>query len=247
MKSNNLVAHRGYPARYPENTLIGYQAAVAAGARYIETDILLTADKVPVLFHDRTMQRLCNHDGAIHQYTADELSQFKASDFDHFGYRYAQNPITRLDELVVWLNKQPTVTAFIEIKRVVVEQLGAEHAIPVILDSLQPAARQCIVISYSMRALAMVRKLGWTQIGAVVDDWKGHQHPTVKKLEPKYFFCDHETLPRFGRLEIPNTRIVVYETVDPVLASKLMARGVDLVETFAIKEMIAALSDKRLA
>ena len=242
MNPNNLVAHRGYPAKYPENTLIGYQAAVDAGAHYIETDILLTADSVPVLFHDRTMQRLCNHDGAINQYTIDELSQFKASEYDRFGYRYAQNPITRLDELIEWLQQYPAVTAFIEIKRAVIEQLGAELAVPVILDCLQPAARQCIVISYSMRALAMCRKLGWTQIGAVVDEWKGHQHPTVQKLEPGYFFCDHETLPRFGKLVIPGTRIAVYETVDPDRARKLMARGVDLVETFAIKEMIAALS-----
>lgn len=243
MSANNLVAHRGYPAQYPENTLIGYQAAVEAGALFIETDIQLTTDNVPVLFHDRTMQRLCNHDAAIYQYTADELIRFKASEFDRFGYCFAQNPITRLDELMTWLQTKPAVTAFIEIKRAVIEQLGADQAVPVILDCLQPAAGQCVVISYSMPALAMARKLGWSRIGAVVDDWKGHQQPTVNELEPEYFFCDYETLPRYGKLEIANTQIAVYETVDPDLARKLMARGVDLVETFAIKEMIAALTD----
>lgn len=241
MLSNRLVAHRGYPERLPENTLIGYQVAAGTGARFIETDVMLTADMVPVLFHDRTMQRLCNHEGTIGQYTIDELAAFKAMDYERFGYRFAQTPITRLDELVSWLQKQPVITAFIEIKRSVIEQFGAERAVPVILEALKPAARQCVVISYSMRALAMTRKLAWPRIGAVVDDWRGHRHPTVQKLKPEYFFCDYKTLPRFGRIALTGTRTAVYETADPVLAKKLMARGIDLVETFAIREMIGAL------
>lgn len=242
MSGTRLVAHRGYPEQYPENTLIGYKAAAEAGARYIETDVMLTADKVPVLFHDRTMKRLCNHEGTISQYSINELAAYKAMDFDRFGYRFAQNPVTRLHELVTWLHTQPTITAFIEIKRSVIEHFGAEQAVPVILDALEPAARQCIVISYSMRALAMSRKLGWPRIGAVVDNWKGHKHPIIQKLKPEFFFCDHETLPQFGKLLIPDTSIAVYETVDPALARKLMQRGVQLVETFAIREMIQALN-----
>ena len=50
-----LVAHRGYALHYPENTLIGIEAAIRAGARYVEVDVQLSADKVPVLFHDRTL------------------------------------------------------------------------------------------------------------------------------------------------------------------------------------------------
>ena len=39
-----LIAHRGYPAHYPENTLIGLEAAIKAGAERIEFDIQLSAD-----------------------------------------------------------------------------------------------------------------------------------------------------------------------------------------------------------
>ena len=49
MRIPELVAHRGYPQHYPENTLIGIEAAITAGARFIDVDVQLSADRVPVL------------------------------------------------------------------------------------------------------------------------------------------------------------------------------------------------------
>lgn len=224
--------------------MIGYQAAVAAGARFVELDVQLSADKVPVLFHDRNMLRLCGHNGKIGDYTIARLSQFRTGYFDRFGYRYAQNPITRLDEFVTWLRKQTAVTAFVEIKRNSLEQFGIDVVVSNIIETIRPAERQCVLISYSLDALAHARKLGWNQVGAVIDDWKGHNLSAVKSLKPQYFFCDYETLPRFGQLGIPGIRTAVYETVDPQLATQLMDRGIDLVETFAIRDMIYSLSSQ---
>jgi glycerophosphoryl diester phosphodiesterase len=45
------IAHRGYKAEYPENTMDAFRAAVAIGAHAIETDLHLTKDKVVVLSH----------------------------------------------------------------------------------------------------------------------------------------------------------------------------------------------------
>ncbi|MDH5631684.1 MAG: glycerophosphodiester phosphodiesterase family protein [Gammaproteobacteria bacterium] len=242
MRQNRLVAHRGYPNAFPENTLIGYQAAVAAGARFVELDVQLSADRIPVLFHDRDMLRLCGHDGKIGDYTIARLSQFKAGYFDRFGYRYAQNPITRLDEFVSWLRKQPALTAFVEIKRISLEQFGVDTVVKTIIDVIQPAERQCVLISYSLDALAHARKLGWSQVGAVIDDWKGHESAAVRSLAPQYFFCDYATLPRFGKLIIPGIKTAVYETTDTQLAIRLMDRGIDLVETFEIRDMVDTVS-----
>ena len=51
-----VLAHRGYHAELPENTLAAFDAAVNVGADGIETDIRVTHDGVPVLFHDPTIQ-----------------------------------------------------------------------------------------------------------------------------------------------------------------------------------------------
>lgn len=50
-----VIAHRGYHAVVPENTLEAFEAAVMAGASGIETDVRISRDGVPVLIHDRVM------------------------------------------------------------------------------------------------------------------------------------------------------------------------------------------------
>ncbi|KIW03511.1 hypothetical protein, variant [Verruconis gallopava] len=51
------IAHRGYKAAYPENTMVSFVGAVEAGAHALETDIHLTRDDVVVLSHDPTLKR----------------------------------------------------------------------------------------------------------------------------------------------------------------------------------------------
>jgi glycerophosphoryl diester phosphodiesterase len=48
-----VIAHRGYHAAVPENTLAAFEAAVTVGASGIETDVRISRDGVPVLIHDR--------------------------------------------------------------------------------------------------------------------------------------------------------------------------------------------------
>lgn len=45
------IAHRGYKAKYPENTMRSFRGAVEVGTHAIETDIHLTKDGVVVLSH----------------------------------------------------------------------------------------------------------------------------------------------------------------------------------------------------
>lgn len=50
-----ILAHRGYHATAPENTLEAFEAAIMAGVNGIETDVRMSRDGVPVLVHDRVM------------------------------------------------------------------------------------------------------------------------------------------------------------------------------------------------
>ena len=52
------VAHRGYSEKYPENTRLSYEAAIAAGAHIVETDARLTADGQVVSCHDPDLKRI---------------------------------------------------------------------------------------------------------------------------------------------------------------------------------------------
>ncbi|NGO68130.1 glycerophosphodiester phosphodiesterase [Streptomyces boncukensis] len=68
------VAHRGAPYAARENTLASFRAAVAAGADAVELDVRLTRDGVPVVLHDRTLERLWGHDVPLARLTAEQLA-----------------------------------------------------------------------------------------------------------------------------------------------------------------------------
>ncbi len=240
MRVPELVAHRGYPLHYPENTLVGIEAALAAGAHFVEVDVQLTADRVPVLFHDRNMDRLCRVPGAIHEFTRDQLRQRHVLEFDRFGYKFAQNPITLLAELAGLLARNPQATAFIEIKRIAVERFGVATVLERVLTALAPVTAQCVLISYNMPVLLAAREQGYRRVGAILERWHHRRNPDVRAIHPDYLFCDAADLPRFGDLGQDGAGVVVYEVTDPQLALKLARRGVGYIETFAIGEMLAA-------
>ena len=68
-------AHRGASEYYPENTLMAFCAGLDMGANGIETDVHITRDGVLVLFHDDTLARVTGAEGAVGDYTYEELQR----------------------------------------------------------------------------------------------------------------------------------------------------------------------------
>ncbi|MER6651270.1 glycerophosphodiester phosphodiesterase [Streptomyces sp. NPDC000971] len=69
------VAHRGDPYRARENTLPSIRSAVDRGADAVEIDVRVTRDRVPVLLHDSTLQRLWGHDVRLDRLDHRELAE----------------------------------------------------------------------------------------------------------------------------------------------------------------------------
>lgn len=70
-----IIAHRGASGHYPENSLISFLGAVELGATCVEMDIQPTSDKQLVLFHDRTLERICGITKMIPEMTLNEIQQ----------------------------------------------------------------------------------------------------------------------------------------------------------------------------
>jgi glycerophosphoryl diester phosphodiesterase len=70
-----VVAHRGMTDNAPENTIPAFQKAIELGADAVEFDVRLTKDGVPVLFHYFYLHVLTNLEGAIFNYTYQQLCQ----------------------------------------------------------------------------------------------------------------------------------------------------------------------------
>jgi glycerophosphoryl diester phosphodiesterase len=84
-------AHRGFAPDGAENTLRAFRAAYELGFRQLETDLRLTADGVPVLFHDPVLDRLTNQTGPLRHRTWAELAELRVA---------GAEPIARLTDLL---------------------------------------------------------------------------------------------------------------------------------------------------
>lgn len=89
-----LYAHRGLhdnETQAPENSMKAFEKAVEAGYG-IELDIQLSKDKIPVVFHDSTLKRVCGAEGKVMDYTYEELQQFRLC--------HSQERIPRFEEVL---------------------------------------------------------------------------------------------------------------------------------------------------
>jgi glycerophosphoryl diester phosphodiesterase len=98
MPALHRVAHRGYSAVAPENTLPALAAGVLAGATFIEFDVRTSADGVPVVIHDRTVDRTTDGTGAVWELTFDQIRALDAGSW--FSPAYAGLTVPLLGEVL---------------------------------------------------------------------------------------------------------------------------------------------------
>lgn len=242
MLQDRLVAHRGYQRKYPENTLLAYREAIAAGARAIETDVLLSADLQPTLYHDATLTRVSGRRGRVDQLTLAQLQMLPAHEPKRFGATFVDNHITPLTALVELLAAHPGITAYIEIKHEALTFAGTEQCYRIIADCLAPVAPQCVLISFAFDVVAHARAQGWQRNGLVLERWSDHRSSAVAAIAPEVMFCNHRKVPARADLNQIVPEVVLYEIDCPETAIHWFRRGVDKVETFDIAGMIQALA-----
>ncbi len=94
------IAHRGAGKLAPENTLAAFRLGAAHGYRMFECDAKLSADGVPFLLHDATLERTTNGRGIAGQQPWHDLSQLDAGGWHSRGH--AGEPLPTLEALARW-------------------------------------------------------------------------------------------------------------------------------------------------
>ena len=74
-----IIGHRGARALAPENTLLAVRTGMQC-ADFVEVDVRLSADGVPVIMHDETVNRTTNGTGPVHGYTLHDLKLLNAGE-----------------------------------------------------------------------------------------------------------------------------------------------------------------------
>lgn len=140
------LAHRGGAREAPENSLRAFRRAVSLGYRYIETDIRATADGVPVVFHDESLQRVTDRVGRIRELPFKEVRKARVGQAE------------RIHSLQQVLDQFPDTRFNIDIKE--------DNAVGPVLDLLGKSDyldRVCVA-SFSWARLRTVR----AQFGSAV-------------------------------------------------------------------------------
>jgi glycerophosphoryl diester phosphodiesterase len=109
----HVCGHRGYSLHYPENTLVAFDAARAAGATSIEIDVVLTKDGEPIVLHDLSVDRTTDGHGFAADLSLAEINGLDAG--GRFDPRFAGTKIPTLRNALEWAKQTGTVVV-LEIK-----------------------------------------------------------------------------------------------------------------------------------
>jgi glycerophosphoryl diester phosphodiesterase len=241
-----IIAHRGNAAEFPENTLQSLSSAVELGVKHIEFDVQLTADKVPVVFHDADLERVADRPDCVHDLTWAQLAEVPVGEIKRFGRRFAFTYPPSLAQVVDSLLGWQGVTAFVEVKRASLRRFGREAVLRRMAEVLKPALSRCVLISFDLPSLKVLRLMTGARIGWVISEYTDAARDEAATLAPEFLFANLERLPEgLEPLWHGPWAWALYEVRDVKTARECQARGARYVETMAVRGLLNGYEESR--
>lgn len=237
-----LVAHRGLPECYPENSLAGIEAALQAGAKFIEVDIQFSSDRIPFLYHDENMSRMSGTDQSILECTSEVLNTLSISYPESSASVDKTESIPTLQQLVQLIAAWPDCQFFLELKRQSIERHGVNACVRKILSTIKKVRTSCIPISFHAGATREFQKSVDIRVGWVIREWDEHHHELALSLSPDFLFCNVKKLPADqSELWRGPWQWVLYTVNEFQQLQALSEAGFTLIETNLFDELQAQL------
>ena len=235
----SLVAHRGQPMAFPENSLAGFIHALEAGASYVETDVQITSDGVPVLSHDANLLKVTGKQIIVGDHPWSLISDIGAGYEERFGSRFSDYRIASLKDFVKLMQSWPDVTCFIELKEACLQNFGLK-AVDLVLENIAAIRSQAVLISYDHDALSYAREsdpslpLGW-----VLPDWNEDNRSLAQQLKPEFLFVDDKFCPDDQSDIWPGRwQWVAYTINETRRVDHYAGLGIEIIETDRYTEII---------
>lgn len=235
-----IIAHRCGGALAPENTLAGLQVAARLGIRAVEFDVMLSADGVPLLIHDETLERTSNGCGAVAEWTYARLCQLDVGARHHpafAGERLADftQALQQCQALGLAVNVEikPAAGHEQQTGRIVAE---SAHAFQQTCVSAGRRSVPLLFSSFSAEALEAAR------VAVKLDDWPDRPparaflfeevpacwQGRLQELDCRFVHCDAQHLQagRLAEILAAGVSVACYTVNDPARAEALFAAGV---------------------
>lgn len=235
-----VIGHRGAARRAPENTLTGLRKAHALGARWVEFDVMLTADRVPVLIHDETLARTTDGRGEVADCPAADIARLDAGSW--FAPEFTGERVPTLEQAVVLLLSLG-LSANVEIKPASGHATETAEVVAGHLRRLWPEDGPGLLLSsFARPALAAAKNVApelprGLLAESLPEDWEA----AVGELGCATLHLNHVRLDPEGvrALAAAGVPLLLYTVNDPVRANAMLAAGAAAIITDVPDLMLA--------
>ncbi|MDF2535012.1 MAG: glycerophosphodiester phosphodiesterase [Bacillales bacterium] len=149
-----IFAHRGYKAKYPENSMLAFIKALEVGADGIELDVHLTKDDELIVIHDEKLDRTTHTNGYVRDFT---LLEIKKAHQSKWPFKKKLEPIPTLKEVLEWI-KHTNLFLNIEIKNNKIQYKDIEQKVVYLIRKYKMEQR-VILSSFNHCSLALCHEI----------------------------------------------------------------------------------------
>lgn len=227
-----VMAHRGLSSQAPENTLAAFSKAIEFGCTWIELDVQLTVDGIPVVFHDETLERCTSGSGKVTAMTCAQIRRFSAGEW--FSAAFHNEMVPTLEE-VLTLVLAHSIKVNIELKPYPGDDVIALcQAVTEVIHRVGIASEQVLVSSFNVSALQTLhRLLPECQRGLLWQEMPDNAFTLLNMLEAYSVHCDYRYLSEEQAVRIKNQgyQLYCYTPNDPTEVQAHWQWGVDMMIT----------------
>lgn len=224
------IAHRGASAYFPENTIIAFKGAIAMKAPMIELDVMLSKDKVPVVFHDAALDVHTNGRGLVSSFLLKELKKLDAGSW--FGPEFSGELIPTLAEVLAFTAGKVALNIEIKTEAVTDELRGGIEEKCLELVKEYEMQNHVLFSSFDYRAIVHLKKLSPAMPVALLYEKsqsdKKMPHELVRQYKADAFNCSYRqfTKKRMADLKKYQIPTFVYTVDKESRMRKLLDAGV---------------------
>ena len=238
-----IIGHRGAASYAPENTLVSLREARRLGATWVEFDVKLSADGVPILMHDESLKRTTGLDRDAGATPWAEIRRLDAGGWK--AASFAGEPVPSFEATIACL-AQEGLGANVEIKPSPGREAATAVAAVEMLRRAWPARLPLpLLSSFKYKALAAARDAASefpraVLIDELTDAWQERAEALAAvgvntngaKLDPA----------RAAEIKAAGYLLGVYTINDGAMANRLLDMGVDCIITDAPDVIAATIS-----
>ena len=227
MKWPKLIAHRGASAFAPENTLIAFKMAKEQGCDWIECDVTLTQDGVPVIFHDKTFKRLANRNININQLDFQAVLDIDVGTW--FSPKFSGEKTATLEALLLFAKKN-AMKINLELKPNGYKPRSLITQVQLLLSETQFNFDDLLISSFDTKSLLYAQKyLPQVKRALLIDKWRRNWHYVAEKFQVSSIHCHYKLCSkvRVAKIKQANYKLYCYTVNNKIKARKLFEKGVD--------------------